>query len=65
MDLKVHKKVRGMDQMASKIPSNSFMKRLHLCCVLKNGLDLDRIIVKGEHSSGGHHIHNDDSSSGE
>lgn len=65
MDLKVHKKVRGMDQMASKIPSNSSMKRLHLCCVLKNGLDLDRIIVKGEHSSGGHHIHNDDSSSGE
>lgn len=54
-----------MDQMASKIPSNSSMKRLRLCCVLKDGLDLDRIIVKGEHSSGGHHIHNDDSSGGE
>lgn len=33
--------------------------------VLKDGLDFDRIIVKGEHSSGGHHVHNDDSSSGE
>lgn len=64
MDQKVHKELWGVDQMASKILFDSSTKRLCLCCVLKDGLDLDRIIVE-EHSSGGHHIRNKDSSSGE
>ena len=41
------------------------MKRKHLGSVLKNKLDVDRITVEKEHCMGGHHIHNDDSSSGE
>lgn len=54
-----------MDQMVSKIPSNSSMKRKHLGSVLKNKLDVaDRISVEKEHSMGGHHIHKDDSSIG-
>lgn len=65
MDQKVHKELWGVDQMVSKILFDSSMKRLCLCCVLKDGLDLDRIIVEEEHSSGGHHIRDKDSSSGE
>lgn len=37
----VHEELRGTDQMASRILSNS---RLHLGSVLKNGPDADRII---------------------
>lgn len=61
----VHEELRGMDQIASRILSNSSIERLHLGSVLKNGLDADRIIMGKEHCRGDHHIHNDDSSSGE
>lgn len=41
------------------------VERLHLGSILKNGPDADRIIMGKEHCRGDHHIHNDDSSSGE